>query len=180
MQSQIEQLHQYIFSTQDTLIYAILDGASIPNLLSNLESYAAEHVCLFRGELEPELAQTAPYLVLLKPKTAFTNWILSGFGRHWGIYAESRSSMMEMRKHFRKFIMVYDRAGKPLYFRYYDPRVLRTYLPNCNSEKTQTIFGPVIKYYMEGEEDGSLMCFVATNEKPVSKKILIKRQKQQC
>lgn len=173
MKNQIEQLHEHLFSEQDTLVYVIMDGASIPNLLPSLESYEAEHVCLFRGELEPELAQTAPYLVLMTPKTALTNWILSGFGRHWGIFAVTRSSIMEMRKHFRKFIMVYDLEGRPLYFRYYDPRVFRTYLPNCNSEKTQTLFGPVITYFMEGEENGSFLRFVATNEKPVSKKILI-------
>lgn len=173
MKSQIEQLHEHLFSEHETHVYAILDGASIPNLLPTLESNEAEHVCLYRGELEPELAQTAPYLVLMKPQTALTNWILSGFGRHWGIFAVTRSSMVEMRQHFRKFIMVYDHEGKPLYFRYYDPRVFQTYLPNCNSEKTQTIFGPVITYFMEREEDDTLLRFVVNSERLVSKRIII-------
>ena len=39
-----------------------------------------------------------------------------------------------------------------LYFRYYDPRVLRIYLPACNKEELATIFGPVRRYVLEGEE----------------------------
>ncbi len=173
MKNQHKQLHAHLFSEHDSRVYAILDGASIPNLLSGLESNKAEHVCLYLGELNPELAKTAPYLVLLKQKTALTEWILSGFGKHWGIFAVTRSSMMEMRKHCRKFLMVFDPDGIPLYFRYYDPRVFRIYLPTCNSEETQTIFGPVMTYFTEGDEDGSLLRFVSTNEKPVSKKIQI-------
>ena len=173
MKSQIEQLHEHLFSEQETQVYAILDGAAIPNLLPSLEANEAEYLCLYRGELDPELAATAPYLVVLKPKTALTKWVLSGFGQHWGIFAVTSSNRRDMRKHFRKFLMVYDLDGKPLYFRYYDPRVLRIYLPTCNSEETQMVFGPVMAYFLEGEEDTSLLRFVATNEKPLSKMIKI-------
>ena len=173
MKSQIEQLHDHLFGEPKTCVYAILDGASIPDLLPTFESTDAKHVCLYRGELDPELAQSAPYLVLMQPETMLTNWILSGFGKHWGIFAVSRSNMMEMRQHFRRFILVHDVNGKPFYFRYYDPRVFQAYLTNCNSEKRQMLFGPVMRFFMEGEEAGSLLRFVATNERPVSKKILI-------
>ena len=173
MTSQIKQLHERLFSQQQAQVYAILDGASIPNILTSLEANQAEYICLYRGELDSELAETAPYLVLLEPNTALTNWILSGFAKHWGVFAVTQADMKEMRKHFRKFLMVYDPDGKPLYFRYYDPRVLRIYLPTCNGEETQTVFGPVMTYFMEGEEDGCLLRFVATNEKPVSTEIRI-------
>lgn len=173
MASQIEQIHEHLFSGHETRVYAILDGASIRNLLQTLEENQADYVCLYRGELDPELAETAPYLIMLAPNTALTEWVLNGFGAHWGVFAVSKSDMREMRKHFRKFLMVYDPDGKPLYFRYYDPRVLRTYLPTCNREETQTVFGPVVTYFMEGEQDGILLRFVATEEKPVSSEIRV-------
>jgi len=46
-----------------------------------------------------------------------------------------------MRQHFRRFITVHDESGKPLLFRYYDPRVLRTFLPTCNAKELAEIFG---------------------------------------
>ena len=53
--------------------------------------------------------------------------------------------------------MVYDEDGKPLYFRYYDPRVLRVYLPTCNESELKTVFGPVTHYWVEGEDGNSMI-----------------------
>jgi hypothetical protein len=67
-----------------------------------------------------------------------------------------------MRKHFRRFLTVHDSDGKPLLFRYYDPRVLRVYLPTCTAEELQTIFGPVLCFLQEGENPAELLRFQVT------------------
>ena len=54
-------------------------------------------------------------------------------------------------RHFRQFLRVRDEAGREFFFRFYDPRVLRVYLPTCNSEELRTFFGPVELFSMEGE-----------------------------
>ena len=36
-----------------------------------------------------------------------------------------------------------DPQGRTLLFRYYDPRVLRTYLPTCRADELEQIFGPI-------------------------------------
>jgi hypothetical protein len=36
-------------------VYAVLDGAAIEDLLPNLAAHNPQHVCLYRGELEPDL-----------------------------------------------------------------------------------------------------------------------------
>ena len=41
-------------------------------------------------------------------------------------------------------------TSKPLYFRWYDPRVLREYLPTCNAEELRTIFGSIDAFIVEG------------------------------
>jgi hypothetical protein len=64
-----------------------------------------------------------------------------------------------MRRHFRSFLTVYDPDGKPLLFRYYDPRVLRVYLPTCDARELETVFGPVVAYLLEGEDPGDLLRF---------------------
>jgi len=70
--------------------------------------------------------------------------------------------------------MVHDEAGKPLYFRFYDPRVLRTYLPTCNASELAQIFGPVECYVQEGEDPGVLLRFRQAGGKLVAGKEALK------
>ncbi len=172
--TQIGVLRRQLFTDEHASCYAILDGASVPELLPQLYEHEPEHTCLFAGQLDPELAQTAPYLVLLEPDGAFTDWVLEeGWGNHWGIYATASADIVfiQMRKHFRTFLRVRDPDGKPLYFRYYDPRVLRVYLPTCNADEARTIFGPVTRYIMEGDTPEALLRFgfdgTEVNQNPV-------------
>jgi hypothetical protein len=155
-------LHAHLFPQEDGLnTYAVLDGASIPDLLDHLYGEARpEFACLYRGELEPDIAEVAPYLVLLKPGQPFTDWLLTeGWGKHWGIFAISPADFKATQKHFRTFLMVKDPDGKQLYFRYYDPRVLRIYLPTCNAAETATVFGPVRSYTLEDENPATPLRF---------------------
>ena len=146
------------------MVYAILDGASIPDLQMNLFNHKPSYICLYRGELEPDIAQVAPYLVFLDPEAKFTEWLFTkGWGNHWGIFVRSNYDMRVLRRHFRSFLTVYDENGKPLLFRYYDPRVLRVYLPTCNKTELDTVFGPVDSYLMEDEDSHNLVCFRVVN-----------------
>ena len=156
----MESPASYLFAEQNANVYAILDGASIDDLLDKLYQYQPEFICLYRGDLEPDIAEVAPYLVRLDRESAFTDWLLDrGWGNHWGIFAIAREDLTAMRKHFRRFLRVYDSQGRPMLFRYYDPRVLRAYLPTCNNEELATVFGPVINYASEGESPDKLVFF---------------------
>lgn len=160
-----ETLRRYVYTNGDDQVYGVLDGASIPQLLPLLQQHGVANVCLFRGELDPEVAMTAPYLVHLSAKSAFTDRVLQqGWGHHWGILAVSQTDMRTMRMHFRKFTMVLDPTGKPLYFRYYDPRVLRVYLPTCSGNELRTVFGPVCTYLMEGKTPDALLRFTSAGQ----------------
>ncbi len=154
-----DRIREQIFSIPEDLdVYAILDGASAEQLPQNIYRYSIESVCLLRGELDPELAQVSPYLVALAAESPFTDWLIGeGWGRHWGIYVVSGADLRTLRQHFRSFLTVYDPNNVPLFFRYYDPRVLRVYLPTCNAQELEAIFGPVDRYLMEGEDDESLL-----------------------
>ena len=144
-----QQLEKYLFR-DDTHTYVVLDGASVPDLPVKLYEMNPRNVCLYRGELAPDLVYTAPYLVHLFPNTSFTDWLLSEcWGKHWGIFAQSRVSLTGMRKHFRTLLTVDDENGKPMLFRYYDPRVLLPFLMTCNSDELEIIFGEVRYYFTE-------------------------------
>ena len=152
-QERFDALHRALFAGgEGQFLYAVLDGASISNLPLLFAQHDIVNTCLFRGELDPELTQTAPYLAQLPAESAFTRLLFTqGIGNHWGILALSKEDFPTLRMHFRKFLMVWGPDGKPLYFRYYDPRVLRIYLPTCNSEELALLFGPVTAYFAEGE-----------------------------
>ncbi|HKS41117.1 MAG TPA: DUF4123 domain-containing protein [Blastocatellia bacterium] len=156
----IESVGQCLFAEQDTNVFAVLDGASVPGLLDKLYTLSPNFCCLFRGELQPDMAEVAPYLVQLESGSEFTNWIIrQGWGNHWGIFASSEADFRQMRTHFRTFLIVYDETGRPLRFRYYDPRVLRTFLPTCTTEELTTLFGPITSYIAEDANPDALLWF---------------------
>jgi len=148
----VDAVMQQLFADPALSTFVILDGATIPDLLPKLEEEAPEYACLYRGELEPDLAECAPYLVQLKSDGAFTRWVVTeGWGNHWGVFVLAMTDINTLRRHFRGFLMVMSPERKRLYFRYYDPRVLRTFLPTCNAAELAMLFGPVNAYLAETE-----------------------------
>jgi len=85
-------------------------------------------------------------------------------GNHWGILAHANDDFRTLRMHFRKILTVWDPDGKPLHFRYYDPRVLRDYLPTCNAEELPLLFGPVTTYFAESDTADVLSRFSFTGD----------------
>lgn len=162
-----EHLNRHLFSSV-TRVYAVLDGASVPDLPVRLYEMKPPNFCLFTGELAPDMQFVAPYLVRLLPKTPFTEWVFKEcWGRHWGIFAHSRAPINEMRKHFGSLVTVYDESGVPLIFRFYDPRVMGKFLPTCDAEQLQTFFGAVDAFFAESEDKQNLMRLQLENEKLV-------------
>ncbi|HEX8638125.1 MAG TPA: DUF4123 domain-containing protein [Pyrinomonadaceae bacterium] len=148
-----EKLNQQLFAP-NARVYAVLDGASVPNLPMKLFEMNPPRYCLFAGELKPDMAEVAPYLVRLYPKTPFAEWVLKEcWGQHWGIFARSRKSLNDMRAHFRSLTTVYDEKGDPMTFRFYDPRVLQSFLPTCKPAELKVFFGDVDTFFAESEDD---------------------------
>lgn len=156
-----EALRPVLFREDGTNVFAVLDGASIPDLLDKLYvDDRPEFECLYTGDIAPDLAEAAPYLVRLEPASSFTEWALSqGWGKHWGVFAVSAADFRALRHHLRRFLIVHDVNGKAYYFRFYDPRVLRTYLPSCNPGELASFFGPVETWIMEAEDPKTALRF---------------------
>lgn len=139
-------------------IWTVLDAARDDGIYSAVNRTYQEKCCLYAGTLPWQLEMAAPYLVQLdKDDDRFTNYVLdNGWGRSWGIFLRSEASIETLRRHLRGFLRVKDEAGKFLVFRYYDPRVLRVYLPTCRADELRTVFGPIDTYLLEAP-DGSGM-----------------------
>jgi hypothetical protein len=167
-------LAEKLFSDEDANLFAVLDGASVPGLLGKLYGLEPEYLCLYRGELTPDMAEVSPYLIRLEPDTELTDWILQkGWGQHWGIFAATYADTRAMRGHFRSLLTVYDDSGRPLLFRYYDPRVLRLFLPTCNAEELKKMFGPVENYFVEDEDASKLLRFEVVSKSLRRKRLAV-------
>ena len=157
-----EELKKYLFSERAN-VFAILDGASVKELRMKLYETSPPYYCLFKGDLRPDVAEVAPYVVGLVEDAPFTDWLLSeSFGNHWGVFARSPNSLTEMRRHFRALVTVYDEIGNPMIFRFYDPRVMHAYLPTCNGGELKTFFGKVDIFIAENG-DKSMSTFAIEN-----------------
>ena len=157
LSSLTDQLWRLTDQGKEPHIYAILDAARDEQIYPAILDSDNEYICLYRGDQAIDLADVAPYLVKLVRGDAFTNWLLThGWGKSWGIFLASDAPFNELRQHFRTFLMIYDDKGKPLYFRYYDPRVLRVYLPTCNESELEKVFGDVSHFIIE-DDGGNAM-----------------------
>ncbi len=149
----IERLNEKLWPKgYDGGAWAIVDGARDPAVHPLVTGSRLPQRCLYIGALAPPLARAAPYLVQLTPEARDTQRLItSAWGASWGIFLRSAAPMLALHRHFRRFLRVQDERGKKLLFRYYDPRVLRAYLPTCTPDELAYVFGPVEAYVVEGE-----------------------------
>jgi hypothetical protein len=141
-------------------LYVILDAAREKKLHPRLCNLTLGARCLYEGPIPQPVAETAPYLVPVHPRHAFTEMLVDeGWGQAWGIFLSSSTPPAELRRHLRRFLTVMDEQGKQLYFRYYDPRVFRVYLPTCNEAELKFVFGPVERFWCESEDGRAVLEF---------------------
>src|SRR5512140_2233253 len=102
---------------------------------------------------------TASPLRSSKPSPLLRKLGAKSWGNSWGIYLTSAASLPDLRKHFRHFLMaeIEGEGGKSFYFRFYDPRVLRTYLPTCTIDELRQFFGPVGSFLVEDKDEAKLV-----------------------
>jgi hypothetical protein len=141
-------------------IYAILDGARDPRIRGWVFDTRAPRWCLYRGKLPPVLQDAAPWLLRLIPGQGYTETFFRRFwGGACGVLLSSAAPPALLRRHLRRFLIAQDEDRRTLVFRYYDPRVLRVYLPTCTAAETATFFGPIAAYVAEAEERGRFHLF---------------------
>ncbi|MBT9489208.1 MAG: DUF4123 domain-containing protein [Rubrivivax sp.] len=127
--------------------WALIDAAGLPDGRDGIDrSKFTEVECLFTGDLEVELVDVAPYLARIGQVDDSTAPLLQHLlEEECAVMALDRGqelSFAEVHRHFRKFNVVYAPDGKPLFFRYYDPRVLSGVLGILERGQLERFFGP--------------------------------------
>jgi pSer/pThr/pTyr-binding forkhead associated (FHA) protein len=132
-------------------LYAVVDPAREERILVLLRESVDRNQSLYDGVEGLAMSEVAPYLVEIAPNsTLLARLIMEGWTKRWGIYVVSDDSFTEVRRHFRRILMVEDENGQALYFRFYDPRVLAAFLPTCTEQQRGAIFGYIESFLIEG------------------------------
>lgn len=147
-----------VFGTlsQTPRLFAILDAARDRRIQPLLNASAELHESLFEGPKARHLAAVAPHLVEFTSQSELLEVLISdGWGESWGVFLVGLRPFKEVRRRLRRFLMVTDQeSGKRLYFRYYDPRVLRTFWPTCSPRQRSEMLGTEIEsFQLEGPDD---------------------------
>jgi pSer/pThr/pTyr-binding forkhead associated (FHA) protein len=147
-----------VLRSQRKPLFAILDSARDPLVHLRIHDCPERKQSLYEGPEAVRLSFVAPYLIELPRKSPFLEQLAhQGWGNSWGVYLTSEKPFEEVRRHLRHFLTVEVPGGKKLLFRYYDPRVLRVYLPTCTPSESAEFFGLIRKYIMEGEKSTDVL-----------------------
>ena len=147
-------------------VWMVVDAARDQRIYGMLLESRLEFSCLYSGLIPPALETLAPYLVQLEHEDRRCRKLLEhAWGRNWGIFLKCDTRLEKLRKHLRGFLTVRDPAGAKLLFRYYDPRVLRVYLPTCSSDDLRAVFGPIERFWAEGETGDTICEFALAGNK---------------
>jgi hypothetical protein len=141
--------------TSKAPLYAVLDAARDEGILPLLREHVEPHRSLYEGAQGDELEDVAPYLVgPMAPGSRLLARIVElGWGNRWGIWCTSRERFQDVRRHFRRFLMVeLERTKERVYFRFYDPRVMRAIWPVSWASEKSKLLGACGAILLEGEK----------------------------
>jgi Domain of unknown function (DUF4123)/Inner membrane component of T3SS, cytoplasmic domain len=141
-------------------LYALLDASREPSVLKVILESKQEYQSLYEGPQGAQLAHFAPYLIRVPQKSQLLETLVQqAWSKSWGVFLTCGKPFKDLRTHFRYFLTVKLPDGQQVYFRYYDPRVLRLFLPTCLPEETTQFFGPVKQFLIEAEDPATALHF---------------------
>lgn len=139
------------------VLYAVVDGAQKLELAFAAKLAGYDPVSLFVGKQAPQLGGVAPYFFAVPAGAPYFAAWAESVGGNAGILIDSPADPATLFTHLRGVFVVQDETGQEYFFRYYDPRVLRKYLPTCTAQELAEFFGPVRTWICDNETgDGYL------------------------
>lgn len=148
--------------TEGEGLFGLFDSARDMRILELLRESIEEVASLYEGMAGEAMADAAPYIVSFPAReepSLLSRLVHEGWGQSWGVFLTSARPLADVRRHLRRFLIVKDDTTEErLYFRYYDPRVLRVFLPTCSARQRAELFGEVSRFLVEAE-DGQLVTF---------------------
>ncbi|MDJ0839931.1 MAG: DUF4123 domain-containing protein [Acidobacteriota bacterium] len=153
---------------EDRPLYGLVDGAQDLTLaILAREACGQEIRTLFQGKNAENLAYVAPYVFPIDPDSLYLQYWTEAIGENAGILLTSDAGFDAVHAHLRDIFIAQDEEDQEYFFRYYDPRVFRTYLPTCTNEEAAQFFGPVSSFLVEDEEGEGYLYYIDIPESGV-------------
>jgi hypothetical protein len=117
---------------------------------------------LYQGAAAEQFGEAAPHIA-----PAPEDW-----SPETALAADTRDSVVlacplpieEVRHHLRKFLMVALEDGRQMYFRFYDPSVLNTFLPTCSREQLARFFGPIQVFWTDADDGAARLRYTLDDD----------------
>ncbi len=153
-------LREHLSNAAGKNVYGVVDAARCVDLAFEAKiHFGVEIRSLFLPDIQPRLWNVAPYLVPIDPAGGY----LENWARRWGesagILLVSNAEEEPLYQHLREMFVVQDEQQQEFFFRFYDPRVLRTFLPTCSPVQSQKFFGPVRTFVVEDAAGEAALSF---------------------
>jgi hypothetical protein len=143
--------------------YAILDSARMGHQFEKAANLEPSCQSLYSKDLAKKLRMVAPYLFPLR-SNLLKDWLANvSVGQHWGIYLDCDAPRDSLRLHLKKFLLIKTDNRSHLYFRFYDPRVLESALPNFTTPQLVEFFGPIKRIFLESKLSGHVLQYRLSN-----------------
>lgn len=152
-----DALRKLRHEASDAPLYAVVDGARDRRIVELARQHVENHQSLYEGAAGENFEDMAPFLVgpMRANSELLDRFVLEGWGKRWGIYCTSRDKFSEVRRHFRRFLMVeLDSTHEKVYFRFYDPGVFRVFWPTCGTAQKRELAEGLEEIFLE-EQDHS-------------------------
>jgi hypothetical protein len=141
-------------------MYCLLDGAIDFTYVAMARAMSPACENLFSGQAAIDLEDVAPYVCLDDENGMVSRIVLKRGDLHLGLLLESESMIADVRRHLRHFLWVKRESDqRVVYFRYYDPRVLREFLPVCTTLELDRFFGPISAFVCPDENPEACLTF---------------------
>jgi hypothetical protein len=152
-------------------LYALVDGAQAFELAFTARLMGHELYTIFSGELAETAAHVGPCLVAVGERSAFLQKWIEQIGSHAGVLFESSAPFDTVCAHLRSVFVAVDEEGQEYFFRFYDPRVLRSFLPTCREDELREFFGPVDRWIAESEDGSACTVFTLRDSRLAERQV---------
>jgi len=135
-----------LYSSGESVL-AVMDASRDSRIPAFLEASGERFLPLdLSGRISVFVASPAPDSRLLDVL------IKDGWGHGWCSYFTARTGLEEACAHLAGYLTLYTAEGRPVTFRFWDPRVLRALAPQMPPEEAAAFFGPCTRIIVEGEK----------------------------
>ena len=156
-------LNGLVAATSAKKLFGIVDGARCVELAYEAQiQFGAKMYSLFAPEVQAPLWNVAPYLVTIDSASGYLHNWARRWGENAGVLVLTDADDEPLYQHLREIFVVRDDQKQEFFFRYYDPRVLRTFVPTCTPAQLREFFGPLQTILAESEDGAAVVSYTCS------------------